>query len=81
MCDALHYLLDNVLRKFGSKSYRQIVGIPMGSNCAPFCCRFDLFCYERDFMFSLSDNNQTNIIEAFNSTCRYLDDLNNIGNP
>ena len=32
-------------------------------------------------MFSLSDNNQTNIIEAFNPTCRYLDDLNNIGNP
>ena len=26
-------------------------------------------------MFSLSDNNQTDIIEAFNSTSRYLDDL------
>ena len=25
---------------------------------------FVLFCYERDFMFSLSDNNQTDIIEA-----------------
>ena len=34
-----------------------------------------LFCYERDFMLSLSDNNQTDIIEAFNSTSRYLDDL------
>ena len=30
-------------------------------------------------MLSLSDNNQTDIIEAFNSTSRYLDDLlNNI---
>ena len=27
------------------------------------------------------DNNQTNIIEAFNSTSRYLDDLLNIDNP
>ena len=26
-------------------------------------------------MLSLSDNNQTDIIEAFNSTSRYLDDL------
>ena len=26
-------------------------------------------------MFSLSDNNQTDIIEAFNSTSRYLDEL------
>ena len=32
-------------------------------------------------MSSLSDNNQTDIIEAFNSTSRYLDDLLNINNP
>ena len=32
-------------------------------------------------MLSLSDNNQTDIIEAFNSTYRYLDDLLNIVNP
>ena len=33
------------------------------------------------FMLSLSDNNQTDIIEAFNSTSRYFDDLLNIDNP
>ena len=32
-------------------------------------------------MLSLSDNNQTDFIEAFNSTSRYLDDLLNIDNP
>ena len=32
-------------------------------------------------MLSLSDNNQTDIIEAINSTSRYLDDLLNIDNP
>ena len=32
-------------------------------------------------MTSLSDDNQVDIIEAFNSTSRYLDDLHNIGNP
>ena len=31
-------------------------------------------------MLSLSDNNQTDFIEAFNSTSRYLDDLHNIDN-
>ena len=30
---------------------------------------------------SLSDNNQADAIEAFNSTSRYLDDLLNIDNP
>ena len=32
-------------------------------------------------MLALSDNNQIYIIEAFNSTSRYLDDLLNIDNP
>ena len=63
MCDALHYLLDNINIRFGSKLYRQIVSIPMGTNCAPLVA--DLFCYERDFMLSLSDNNQAYVIEAF----------------
>ena len=81
MCDGLHYLLDNIFVRFGSKLYRQIVGIPMGTNCAPLVADLFLFCYEGDFMLSLSDNNQADIIEAFNSTSRYLDDLLNIDNP
>ena len=38
----------------------------MGTNCAPCVADLFLFCYERDFMLSLSDINQTDIIEAFN---------------
>ena len=53
----------------------------MGTYCAPLVADLFLFCYERDFMLSLVDNNQTDIIEAFNSTYRYLDDLLNIHNP
>ena len=51
--------------------YRQIVGIPMGTNCAPLVADLFLFCYERDFMLSISDNN----LGALYSTSRYLDDL------
>ena len=50
-------------------TYRQIVGTPMGTNCAPFLA--DLFCYEGDFMLSLSD------VEAL----RYIDALLNIDIP
>ena len=81
MCDALHYLLNNIFIRFGLKLYRKIVGIPMGTNCAPLVADLFLFCYELDFRLSLSDNNQTDIIEALNSTSRYLDDLLNIDNP
>ena len=38
------------------------------------------FCFERDFMKSHSRENQADIIETFNSTLRYLDDLLNIDN-
>ena len=55
MCDTLHYLLDNIFIRFGSKVYRQIVGtcIPMGTNCAPLVADLFVFCYERDFMLSV----------------------------
>ena len=80
MCEALTSLLDNIYIRFGSKSYRQIVGIPMGTHCDPLVADLFLFCYERDFMLSLQEDNQTGVIEAFNSTSRYLDDLLNIDN-
>ena len=73
--------MDNIYIRFGTKLYRQIVGIPMGTNCAPLVADLFLFCYERDFMTSLSDVKQAEIIEAFKSTSRYLDDLLNIDNP
>ena len=53
----------------------------MDTNCAPLVADLILFCYVRDFMLFLSDNNQPDVIEAFNSTSRYLDDLLNIDNP
>ena len=80
VCKALTFLLDNTYIRFGSKLYRQIVGIPMGTNCAPLVADLFLFCYERDFMLSLSEENQSGVIEAFNSTSQYLDDQLNIDN-
>ena len=58
-----------------------MVSIPMGTNCAPLVADLFLFCYERDFMKDLSSDNQAEVITAFNSTSRYLDDLLNIDNP
>ena len=79
-CDALVYHLDIIFIRFGSKLYRQTIGIPMGTNCAPLVADLVLFCYERDFMKSLSRENQADMIEAFNSTLRYLDDLLDVDN-
>ena len=73
MCEALTFLLDNIYIRFGTKLFRQIVGIPMVTNCVPLVA--DLFFYERAFMMSLSEEKQSEVIEAFSSTSRYSDDL------
>ena len=48
----------------------------MGTNCSPLVA--DQFCF--DFMLSLSEDTQSEVIEAFNSTSGYLDELLNIYN-
>ena len=77
VCDVLTFLLDNIFIRFVTKLYRQVVGIPMSTNCAPLFADLFLLCYERDFMMS-SDDKQADIIDAFNTTSRYLDDILNI---
>ena len=52
----------------------------MGTNCAPRVGDLFLLCYESDFMLSLSDDKQVDVIDAFNTTSRYLDDNLNINN-
>ena len=43
VCDALTFLLDNIFIRFGTKLYRQVVGIPMGTNCAPLVLIYSCF--------------------------------------
>ena len=78
VCDARTFLMDNIFIQVVTKFYRQVVGISMGTHCAPLVADLFLFCYERDFMMSLSDDKQADIIMAFNTTSRYLDDILNL---
>ena len=54
----------------------------MGTKYDPLVTNLFLFCYKRDFMTSLylSDDKQADVIDAFNTTSRYLDDILNIKN-
>ena len=53
----------------------------MGTNCAPLVAGLFLNCYERDLMDYVNHDNQADVIEAFHSTSRYLDELLNIDTP
>ena len=62
--DSLYYLLDNTFYKIWLK-------IPMGTYCSPRIANLSLFGYERDFMLSLSDNNQAGVVKASNPVSSY----------
>ena len=53
MCDAFHYLLDNIFIRFGPTLYIPFVGFPMGTNCTPHVADLFLFCYKRDIKLIL----------------------------
>ena len=61
--------------------YQQIVRIPMGTNCAPLIADVFLYCYEREFMSDLHKPKRHDLIDMFNDTSRYLDDIFIIDNP
>ena len=61
--------------------YQQIVGIPMGTNCALLIADLFLHCYERDFMSDLQKSKRHDLIDMFNDTSRYPDDIFTIDNP
>ena len=52
----IEYLVDNIFVQVGNKVFRQCVGIPMGTDCAPLLANFYLFYYEYQFMKSLIKN-------------------------
>ena len=66
--------------RFVAKLYRQVLGFPVGTTCAPLVADLFLFCYEMDFMVSLSDDKQVDKFGTFNTTSRYVDDILNINN-
>ena len=70
----VEYLIDNIYVSIGNKVYRQCIGIPMGTDCAPLLANLFLFFYEYRYMKNLIKSN-TIIARRFNNTMRYIDDL------
>ena len=64
MPETVEYILDNIYIRFGTKLYKQTVGIPVDTDCASVVADLFLFCYERNFITLLSNDEQVEIIEA-----------------
>ena len=77
----LNFLIDNIFVVFGGRVFQQIVGIPMGTNCAPLLADIFLYSYEAEFIQSLVSEGKRNLASDFNFTYRYIDDVLSINNP
>ena len=79
LLEMIEYLIDNIYIKVGSKVFRQQVGIPMGTDCAPLLANLFLFYYEYKYMKNLIKDN-LQMAMKFNGTMRYIDDLLTLNN-
>ena len=79
LIELIEYLVDNIFIKIGNRVYRQCVGIPMGTDCAPLIANLYLFFYEYNYIKSLLKNN-FNCAKKFTNTMRYIDDLLTLNN-
>ena len=73
--------MEIIYVQFDGMVYQQILGIPMGTNCAPLIADLFLYCYEWEFMSDLQKSKRFDLIDMFNDTSRYLDDIFTIDNP
>ena len=68
-------LVDKIFVKFGGCLFRQVIGIPMGTNCAPLLADTFLYSYESEFLDSLVRSGHRRLAMSFNLCYRYTDDL------
>ena len=53
----------------------------INASLIPLIAELFLYCYERDFMSDLHKSKRHDLIDMFNDTSRYLDDIFTIDNP
>ena len=69
ICKMIEFLVDNIYVRFGGQLFRQMVGIPMGTNCAPLFADLRLYSYENEFLDKLIKESKS-LLE--NSICHTI---------
>ena len=80
ICKMTEFLVDNIHVRFGGQLFRQMVGIPMGTNCAPLLANLFLYSYENEFLDKLIKEGKRKLARKFNLSYRYIDDLISFNN-
>ena len=75
------YLVDNVYISVGNKVFRQCIGIPMGTNCAPLLANLYAFYFEYKIIYERTGSDNMSKVRTFSNIFRHIDDLLTLNNP
>ena len=74
LINLINIVIDNSYVIFHGVVYRQVIGIPMGTNCAPFLANIFLHVYEYEYLLKLVQNENVVTARKLAQTFRYQDD-------
>ena len=80
ICKIIECLVDNIYVRFGGQLFRQTVGIPMGTNCAPLLTDLFLYSYENEFLNKFIKEGKRKLARKFSLSYRYSDDIISFNN-
>ena len=74
ICKMIEFSIDNIFVQFGGRIFCQVIGIPMGTNCAPLLADLFLYSYENEFLDNMIGSGHRRLARSFNLCYRYIDD-------
>jgi hypothetical protein len=75
------YLVSNTFLRQNNSLYRQKVGIPMGTNCAPVLANLFLYYYESLYVSKIEREQGVRAARKFQWSFRLIDDVLSFDNP
>ena len=75
ICKMIEFLIDNIFVQFGGRLFHQVIGNPMGTNCAPLLADLFVHSYENEFLENMIKSGHRRLARSFNLCYRNTDDL------
>ena len=75
ICKMIEFLTDNIFVQFGGCLFHQMIGIPMGTNCAPLLADLLFYSYENEFPDNMIRSGHRRLARSFDLCYRYIGDL------
>ena len=74
LIEHVKFLVDNAYVEFNGQIYKQIIGVPMGTNCGPYLANIFLHYYEQSYIMRMVDNEEWDTLHSLEALFRYQDD-------